>query len=142
MTVALILLAVAVLFAALGGGFALGLHLFRPHMPRKKRIAWSAGLAAFLPMILPFVGFLVEGADYTADGATDSLLGFLALLSAMVMAGLVFCLPSAWWVTSRMHGTAPHGADGDASGTDRKVLEDRQEDRDVALDEKMEPRAV
>lgn len=145
MTVALILAGVALLFCALGGGFALGLHLFRPHIPRKKRIAWSAGLAALLPMIVPFAGFLTEGVDYGADGLNDLLLGSLALLSGTGIAAMVLCLPTAWWVTTRLerqdggHDKLDGGDQGPAP-----LLENRSgqaENRSVTLDGSMEMQA-
>lgn len=145
MSLALILAGVALLFCALGGGFALGLHLFRPHMPRKKRIAWSAGLAALLPMIVPFAGFLTEGVDYVADDVNELLLGSLALLSATAIAAMVLCLPMAWWVTTRLerqdsgHDRLDGGDPGEA-----RLLEGRSgqvDSRSVTLDDNMEMQA-
>lgn len=148
MTVALILAGVALLFIGLGGGFALGLHLFRPNMPRKKRIAWSAGLGALLPMIVPFAGFFTEGVDYVSDSMSNLLLGTLALLCLTGIAAMILCLPMAWWVTTRLEAdeTGPETPDdGDHSGHgDAPLLEhgaQQPENTTVSLDGRTEPQA-
>ncbi len=140
MTATLIILAIAALFAALGGGLALGLHLFKRSMPRKKRIAWSAGLAAILPMIVPLVAFLIEGVAFSADEASEMVIGTLAILSTTAIAGFVLCLPAAWWVTTKLAVT---GGDND-DGEDLPLLEDTHqlpETVDVTVNDRMAPQA-
>lgn len=102
MYVALIVIVTAIAFAALSGGLALGLHLFAQRWSERKRIVWASGIAGFLPMGLPFAGFLLNGADYSAAGAQDFALGFLALLILTLLISATLCLPAAWFVTVRL----------------------------------------
>lgn|GEM_PF-1293481 len=102
MEIALLILGFLLILPALAGGLALGLHLFLPQWSEKKRITWSAGLASFLPMALPFAGFLGESPELIADEPQSFVLGLLSLVLATVIGGAVLCLPTAWYATSRL----------------------------------------
>jgi len=86
------------LISAMSGGLALGMHLLFPHLAERRRIIWSAGIAAFLPMSLAFGGFFSDA--QVAD--EDFFLGMVALMLLSVIIFSVCCLPPAWWTTVRL----------------------------------------
>lgn len=102
LVVFLSVLGTIVLFAGLAGGMALGLQLFAPRWSRNKRIGWATGLTVLTPMMLAFAGFFLDAAEYSPDGLDELVTGTLGLIAVTVILGVGLCLPSAWYVTSRL----------------------------------------
>ena len=112
MDIALIVLGFFLLMPALAGAFSLGLHLLAPNWSHARRISWSTASAALLPMSLPLGGFLFESPSMIANEGMDTFwMGLLALVVTMIVCGAVFCLPTAWFVTSRLDRGGKGGAD-------------------------------
>ncbi|WP_126665532.1 hypothetical protein [Croceibacterium ferulae] len=113
MDVVLILVIVALVVMALSAGLGLGLHLVAPGWSLRKRAVVAACIASGLPMSIAFGGFLTDAGSLLEDGGGDFALGLLALILTTVILAAVFCLPAAWWVSTRLagEGTRPAVAD-------------------------------
>ena len=89
------------IMSGLAAGLALGAHLLLPRSSERARILWSAGIAGVLPMSLAFAGFLSEARVPDEDFGMSLLA--LVVLQLVILA--VFCLPAAWFTTTRLGGT-------------------------------------
>ena len=118
-----IVLAMLALLTALAAGLALGLHLFLPQWSERRRIRWSALVAVLVPMSVPLGGFLYEAPELLAEGGQDFVLGGLALICFTLIVTAVICLPSAWFVTTRLaRGTGGGHAGRIAAGEEEEHL--------------------
>ena len=109
---ALIAAAGALLFPALSAGIALALGLAKPRWSVAQRSFIASGLAAGLPISLAIGGLFTEIEMLWSGGASDFLLGLLALVLVGVMLAAMLCLPGAWFVARRMGDAAQPAALG------------------------------